>query len=70
MKRIYIVPRRDYKYKKGIKKTINKEMTGVNIIHNANINVQRYSCMKRIIFCISRSFMIMLLIFTLYRIFS
>ena len=66
MKRIYIGPNNNYKYRKGIKKRINKEITSVNIVHHENINIQRYNCMKKIIICISRTCMIISFIPFLY----
>ena len=68
MKRIYIGPNSSYQYRKGIKKRLHKEITSVNIVYHENIQRQRYNCLKKIISCISRACMIILLIFTLFRI--
>ena len=68
MKRIYIGPNSSYQYQKGIKKRLCQKIQCVNIVYHENIQRQRYNCLKKIISCISRACMIILLIFTLFRI--
>ena len=68
MKRIFLSPQCGYKYRRSIKKKLRKEMAEVHNTHNATVYIQRYSYMRKIIFWVSRSCMILLLILTLYKI--
>ena len=68
MKRIYVGPISSYQFQKAIKKKLHKEIKCVNIIYSENIQRQRYNYLKKIISCISKIIMIVLLIFTLFLI--
>ena len=68
MKRIFLSPQCGYKYRRSIKKKLRKEMAKAHNTHNATVYIQRYSYMRKIIFWVSRSCMIILLILTLYKI--
>ena len=68
MNRLFLGPQCGYKYCRSIKKKLRKEMAKAHNTHNATVYIQRYSYMRKIIFWVSRSCMILLLILTLYKI--